>query len=131
MSTITGSILIVEGDESANMMLLSRLSRECYYNIAVSPVQYVLTQCGTGDFDVVILDDKMQGTPMAELLPEMVKRSPGTQVIVAVSTMDREKIEESIRLGASDYVTKPYNNSDVVERVEAAMARKRLVANKA
>jgi len=127
MTTSTGSILIVEGDQSANMMLSSKLSREGYYNVAVAPAQYALA--GVRDYDVVILDDKMPGTPLAELLLALVKRSPDTQVIVAVATIDREKIEESIRLGASDYVTKPYNNSDVVERVEAAMTRKMQIAN--
>jgi len=111
-------------------MLLSRLSRECYYNIAVSPAQYALAECRGGDFDVVILDDKMPGRFVAEFLPALVKHSPSTQFIVAVSTMDREKIEESIRLGACDYVIKPFNNSHIVERVEAAMVRKRLIADK-
>jgi len=130
MSIFTGSILIVEGDELAKVMLLSRLSRECFYSVAVSTAQHALAQCGAGDFDVVILDDKMPGTPVAELLPALVKRSPETQVIVAVAMLDREEIEESFRLGACDYVTKPFDNSDVVERVETAMARKRLIADK-
>jgi DNA-binding NtrC family response regulator len=130
MSISTGSILIVEGDESAKMMLLSRLSRECCSSPAVSTAQHALGHCAASDFDVVILDDMMPGTPVTELLPALVKRSPETQFIVAVATLDRETIEESIRLGACDYVIKPFTNSDIVERVEAAMARKRLTADK-
>jgi DNA-binding response OmpR family regulator len=130
MSIFKGSILIVEGEESAGRKLLLSLARECYYCVAVSTGLAALDKCAIYDFDVVILDAMMPRTLAAELLPALVKRSPETQFIVAVATLDREAIEASIRLGACDYVTKPFNNSDVVERVEAAMARRMLIADK-
>jgi len=130
MSIFEGSILIVEGDESARLMLLFNLSRECCYSVAVSTGQEALDKCAVYDFDVVILDTMMPRTPVAELLPVLVERCPETQFIVAEATLDRQAIQESIRLGACDYVTKPFNIRDVVERVQAAMARKRLTADK-
>jgi DNA-binding NtrC family response regulator len=72
----------------------------------------------------------MPGTPVAELLPMLVEICPETQFIVVEPTPDREAVEESIRLGACDYVTRPFNIRDIVERVEAAMARKRLTPDK-
>jgi DNA-binding response OmpR family regulator len=130
MSIFKGSILIVEADESAGRMLLLSLSRECYYCVIVSTGLDALDKCAAYDFDVVILDAMMLRTPVAELLPKLVERCPETQFIVVVPTMDREAVEESIRLGACDYVTKPFNIRDIVPRVEAAMARKRLTADK-
>jgi len=130
MSIFRGSILIVEGDESARMMLLLNLCRECCYSVAVSTGLDALDKCAAYDFDVVLLDAMMPRTPVAELLPRLVECCPETQFIVAVATLNKEAIEESIRLGACDYVTKPFNIRDVVERVEAAMARKRLTADK-
>jgi len=130
MSIFKGSILIVEGDESAKRMLLLMLSRECYYCVAVSTGLDALDKCAVYDFDVVILDAMMPRTPVAELLPRLVGRCPETQFIVVEAMLDREAIEESICLGACDYVTKPINIRDLVERVEAAVARKRLTANK-
>ena len=126
MSIFKGSILIVEGDESAGRMLLSSLSRECYYCVAVSTGLDALDKSAAYDFDVLILDAMMLRTPVAELLPGLVERCPETQFIVVEPTLDRKAIEESIRLGACDYVTKPLNIRDIVSRVEAAMARKRL-----
>jgi len=126
MSIFKGSILIVEGDESAGRMLLSSLSRECYYCVAASTGLEALDKSAAYDFDVVILDAMMPRAPAAELLPGLVERCPETQFIVVEPTLDRKAIEESIRLGACDYVTKPLNIRDIVERVEAAMARKRL-----
>ena len=130
MSISKGSILIVDHDASARGMLLSLLSRECYYCVATSSAEDALDNCATQDFDVVILDAITPGATVAELLPKLVNRCHETQFIVAVSSMDGEAIEQSIRLGASDYVMKPYNNSDVVERVEAAISRKRMAADK-
>jgi DNA-binding NtrC family response regulator len=130
MSILKGSILIVEGDESARGMLLSSLSRECYYCVAVSTGLDAVNKCAAYDFDVVILDAMMPRTPVAELLPKLIERCPETQLIVVEPTPDRKAIEESIRLGACDYVTEPLNICDIVERVEAAMARKRLTPDK-
>jgi DNA-binding response OmpR family regulator len=130
MSIFKGSILIVEGDASARGMLLSSLSRECYYCVAVSTGLDALDKCAEYDFDVVILDAMMPRMPAAELLPSLVERCPETQFIVVEPTPDREAVEESIRLGACDYVTKPFDIRDVVERIEAAMARKRLAHDK-
>jgi DNA-binding NtrC family response regulator len=130
MSIFKGSILIVEGDESARRTLLLSLSRECYYCVAVSTGLDALDKCAAYDYDVVILDPMMPRTPVAELLPKLVERCPETQFIVVEPTLDRKAIEESIRLGACDYVTKPFDIRDIVERVEAAMARKRLTPDK-
>ncbi|MCX6659384.1 MAG: response regulator [Candidatus Bathyarchaeota archaeon] len=130
MSIFRDSILIVEGDESAKLMLLLSLSRECSYSVAVSTAQDAVDKCAAYDFDVVILDAMMPRTPVAELLPRLVERCPETQFIVVQETLDREAIQESIRLGACDYVTKPFSIRDVVARVQASMARKRLTADK-
>jgi len=126
MGIFKGSILIVNDDASARGMLLSSLSRECYYCVAASTGLDALDKCAAYDYDVVILDAMMLRTPVAELLPGLVERCPETQFIVVEPTLDREAVEESIRLGACDYVTKPLNISDIFSRVEAAMARKRL-----
>ena len=127
MGLFKGSILIVDDDASARGMLLSSLARECYYCVAALSGLDALDKCAAYDFDVVILNAVMPRAPAAELLPKLVERCPETQFIVVEPTVDREAIEESIRLGACDYVTKPLNISDIVPRVEAAMARKGLL----
>ena len=126
MSIFKGSILIIDDDASARGTLLSSLARECYYCVAASTGLDAVDKCAAYDYDVVILNAVMPRTPVAELLLKLVERCPETQFIVVEPTLDRKAIEESIRLGACDYVTKPLNIRDIVERVEAAMARKRL-----
>jgi len=130
MDIFKGSILIVDDDASVRAMLLSSLARECYYCVTASSGVEALDKCAAYHFDVVLLDAVMPGTAVAELLPGLVARCPETQFIVVEPTMDRKSVEESFRLGACDYVTKPLNISDIVPRVDAAMARKRLILDK-
>jgi putative two-component system response regulator len=127
MGIFKGSILIVDDDASARGTLLASLARECYYCVTASTGLDALDKSAAYDFDVVILNAVMPRAPAAELLPKLVERCPETQFIVVEPTPDREAVEESVRLGACDYVTKPLNIPDIVSRVEAAMARKRLI----
>ena len=127
MGIFKGSILIVDDDASARGTLLVSLARECYYCVAASTGLDALDKSAAYDFDVVILNAVMPRTPVAELLPRLVERCPETWFIVVEPTLDREAIEKSMRLGACDYVTKPLNISDIVSRVEAFMAIKKLI----
>lgn len=130
MSIFKGSILIVDRDESTRRMLLYTLARECYYCVVASSGQDALDKSTRHNFDVVLLDAMMPSAPGLEMLPRLVERCPDTQFIMVESTIDREAVEESMRLGAYDYVTKPLNMRDIVSRVEGAMATKRITLAK-
>jgi len=130
MGIFKGSILIVDDDASAKGTLLLSLARECYYCVTAATGLDALDKCAAYGFDVVILNAVMPRAPATELLPRLVEICPKTQFIVVEPVMDRKAIEESIRLGASDYVTKPFNIPDIVSRVEAAMARRRLILDR-
>ena len=56
-----------------------------------------------------------------DVLRALMNRDPSPQVIMVTSVMDIDTIQEAMRLGACDYVAKPFNLVDVVERVEKAL----------
>jgi len=126
MGIFKGSVLIVDDEESTRRMLLHALSRECYYCVTASCALEALDKSAMSDFDVVLLDATMPGTSGIDVLPKLKERCHDTQVIMVVSTLDSKAIEESIHLGAYDYITKPLNIPDLVLRVESAMASKRV-----
>jgi DNA-binding NtrC family response regulator len=126
MGIFKGSVLIVDDEESTRRMLLHALSRECYYCITASCALDALDKSAMSDFDVVLLDATMPGTSGIDVLPKLKERCHDTQVIMVVSSLDSKAIEESIHLGAYDYITKPLNIPDLVSRVESAMASKRV-----
>lgn len=70
---------------------------------------------------VVLLDVHMPGMDGMTALKEMKKRFPAIKVIMVTALETREKIEEALRLGADNYITKPlsleYLERDVQEKI--------------
>ena len=59
-------------------------------------------------FDVALLDLKMPGSGGLRVLRAIRKTSPQTEVVVITGYPSVENAKESIRLGAFDYLTKPF-----------------------
>ncbi len=70
---------------------------------------------------VVLLDVHMPGMDGMKVLREIKSRYPGVKVIMVTALETREKIEEAMRLGADNYITKPlsleYLEKDVQEKI--------------
>jgi CheY-like chemotaxis protein len=70
---------------------------------------------------VVLLDVQMPGMDGMQALKEIKKEFPKTKVIMVTALETREKIEEAMRLGADNYITKPlsldYLEKDVQEKI--------------
>jgi len=125
MGIFKGSVLIVDDEESTRRMLLYSLTRECYYCVTASSTLDALDKSVMSDFDVVLLNATMQGTSVINVLPRFKERCHDTQVIMVVSSLNSSKaVEDSMHLGAYDYITKPLNVPDLLLRVESAMASK-------
>ncbi len=73
-------------------------------------------------FDLAILDLKIPAPGGLALLRHMKKASPGTEVIVITGYPTLENAKESIRLGAFDFVPKPFDPDTVRRRVQEALA---------
>ena len=125
MEKSKGSILIVDDEETVRRILRRRLEAELYDCVTASGGEDALDKTVSHDFDVVLLDILMPGLSGMEVLPKLVDRQPHTQVIMVTSVLDHDTIEEAMKLGAYDYVTKPLNLGDIVTRVEKALERKR------
>ncbi len=72
---------------------------------------------------IVLLDIKMPGMDGIQVLGTVKKKFPRTKVIMVTALETRDKIEECLRLGADNYITKPlsleYLENDVREKIEA------------
>ena len=130
MSKSKGSILIVDDEEAMRGILHRRLEAELYDCVTASSGEDALDKTARQEFDVVLLDILMPGLPGMEVLPKLLMRHPNSQVIMVSSVLDRDTIEEAMRLGAYDYVTKPFNMDDLTARVEKALERKTSISHK-
>ena len=73
-----------------------------------------------GGFDVVVLDIKMPGMGGIEVLSEIKKRAPDTEVIMLTGHATLESGVQAMRKGAYDYLMKPCDIDDLVEKIQEA-----------
>jgi len=77
-------------------------------------------------FDLVITDMKMREVSGLDVLREVKKISPKVPVIVITAFASTESAVEAMKLGAYDYITKPFKNEEIKLTVKKAMQRKKL-----
>jgi two-component system, NtrC family, response regulator HydG len=73
-----------------------------------------------GGFDVVVLDVKMPGMDGVETLREIKKRAPDTAVIMLTGHATLDSGTMAMRRGAYDYLMKPCDMEDLVEKIKEA-----------
>lgn len=75
---------------------------------------------------LVISDLRMPEMDGVTLLPHLLKRWPDTAVVMVSAVADVETAVRCLKLGALDYVSKPFNLEEVRARVEQAMQRRQM-----
>ena len=79
-----------------------------------------LSELEKNDYDILITDLRMDGMSGIELLQQVKTGHPGLPVILITAYGSIETAVEAMRLGAHDYLTKPFNESDVLETLQQA-----------
>jgi len=78
-------------------------------------------------FDLVISDIKMEDVSGIDLLKRVQEVTPDTPVIMITAFGSIESAVDMVRMGASDYITKPFVNEDLKLRVGKALESRRLI----
>ena len=121
------AILVVD-DESSIRENLERLLRSSGYEpVGAADGQEALDRASEREFELVLLDIKMPVLSGIDVLRRLRSDRPDTCVIMATAVADVEKAVETMKLGAYDYILKPFNMDDVLLRVERALERSRLM----
>ena len=102
-------ILIIDDDTSLRRVLEYNLLEEGYEVVAVESGENGLILFKEQQPDLVITDLKMPGISGFEVLSSIKERSPQTPVIVITAFGAVETAVEAMKVGAYDYITKPFN----------------------
>lgn len=126
MTKGNGSILIVDDEKDIRKLLHQRLKIEGYRCEEAGNTDQALDRMQAEPVDLVLLDIKMRSKSGMEVLPEIRELYPDTAVIMVTVIHDIDTAIESIRLGAYDYITKPFNLDVVVNSVRRAIEKRQL-----
>lgn len=130
---IGGDILIVDDDTGNRELLTRRLARGGYTSYAVDSGAAALETMRTRRFDLVLLDQMMEGLSGLETLQE-IKSDPRLRAIpvIMLSAADASDLMVNCILsGAEDYVSKPFNPVLLTARINACLEKIRLRQNAA
>lgn len=126
--TDRGAALLVVDDNESNRDLLSRRLVSAGFAVAaVSSGPEALAALSEGRFDAVLLDVMMPEMDGLEVLRRIRARFSVTQlpVVMASALGESRDLVEALRLGANDYVTKPFDMQVVLARVGTQLALRR------
>ena len=80
-----------------------------------------------GQYDIVILDLKLPDIDGMEILATIMKEKPQTSVIIITGYSTVQNAIQAMKLGAFDYLAKPFSDDELVLSVERALEKKHLV----
>jgi two-component system response regulator AtoC len=113
-------ILIVDDDDVIRDTVFELLSTDYKCDTAETAEQ-ALAKMEAEQFEVVLTDISLPGLSGRELLSRVLMLYPGTPVIIVSGISDREHAEELIKLGAFDYLIKPFRLEVVEESIKRAL----------
>lgn len=121
--TDTPDILVVEDDAAIRRGVVDALISEGYRVTEAATGNAALDRVRRGQFDLMLLDLVLPGPDGLEILRETRKLLPTMPVIILTARGDESDRIAGLKLGADDYVVKPFSLGELLARVEAVMRR--------
>ena len=116
-------ILIVEDDELLNKMLVYNLQSESYGIVSVETVKEAMEVLKSQPFDLVLLDINLPDGNGYEIAKTIRDKYSDT-IVIFLTANDRESDEiRGYKLGAVDYITKPFSVEELLARIRVTQRR--------
>lgn len=122
MSVDNALVLVAEDESEIAEIIVSYLERAGLRTVAARDGELALAQHSLLNPDIVLLDVKLPKRDGVDVLRTLRQTSQTPVIMVTAMAEDLEKIS-ALRLGADDYVVKPFNPLELVERVKAVLRR--------
>jgi len=119
-------ILVVDDELSMREFLSILLEREGYDVTVAASAAEALRMMESALFDLVLSDVNMPGLSGIELLARIKEKSPETSVLMLTAFSAAEQAVEAMKLGAYDYIGKPFKNEEIKQLVKNALEKQGL-----
>ncbi len=120
-------ILVVDDEESQRQIITDILSRAKYEVAQAGGLADAARKMTGNRLDLVITDLKMDDGTGLDVLKEVKRSMPDTEVIVMTAYGSIQSAVEAMREGAHDYLTKPFDKDALLVSVQKALEHKRLL----
>ena len=118
MSDVPQNVLVVDDDHDMRALLRDVLEEHGYKVTLAQNGQEALKNLREGEYPVVLTDLRMKGIQGIELLAEIKRSFPDTNVVLMTAFGSVETALEAMKQGASDYLMKPVKNDDLLRVTE-------------
>lgn len=111
-------ILIIEDEPIIRSALRRLLERNAYRVSEAGSVQDALDNFTLSDIDLIVSDLRLPGAPGTEI----IQHAAGTPVLIMTSYASLRSAVDSMKLGAMDYIAKPFDHQDMLATIARILA---------
>jgi two-component system OmpR family response regulator len=122
-------ILIVEDEVRIADFLQRGLRAEGHFSVVANDGEAGFALALEGDFDLVLLDMMLPGMHGRDICQQLRMNKINTPLIILSAMDSLDDVIAGLRMGADDYMTKPFSFEELLARIETVMRRSSEIAN--
>ena len=122
-------ILIIEDESELAQDMTKYLSREQYRCEWASDYESAMNKVNEYEYDCILLDLMLPGGDGLSILEELKRLNKQDGVIIISAKNSIEDKVKGLKLGADDYLAKPFHQAELAARIESLIRRKQFDSN--
>ena len=119
-------ILLVDDDSSVRRVLQFKLQKQGYTVVTAADGILALQELKKNPFDLLLSDIRMPRLSGIELLSEAKSAQPNIKVILITAHATVNQAVQAVKLGAFDYITKPFEDEELFVAIDKALQYEKL-----
>src|SRR5215470_20439386 len=116
-------VLVIEDEPTLALLLQERLEKEGYSVATCRDGEEGLAQALRGGFDLVLLDIRLPGRNGFDICRELRRHCINVPVLMLTARGDVKDRVKGLKIGADDYLAKPFDVTELLARMEALLRR--------
>ncbi len=117
-------ILVIDDDTDICLLLQKYLTKNGYEVDLAYTGKSALNEISKTDYDLVLCDFRLPDMDGTEALKDIKSKNPATKVIIITGYSDVKTAVQCIKMGASEYVTKPIFHEEILHAIKKALMAK-------
>lgn len=123
-------VLLVDDEEEFLEIMSERMEARGMKVTTASSAQKALTILENHSFDAIVMDFQMPEIDGMEALKAIKSKNPELQIILLTGYATVDKTVEAMKIGATDFIEKPADLSELEKKIKKAKADKMLLVEK-